>query len=1408
MTKNTDRQGDNPGIDAVNALFAGTLLDDAGLPTDTMVVAGPPCSGKTSLAVQAVVRGIETFGDNAAVMTVSNRKTADRLADSIIRTLGASSQARPVTTLSAVAFRLIAAVRTRLNRPAPRLLNGAEQDTLLRRVVAVHVRHAMAGDDCATCRLLRDYFSVDDWSGMIVDSTASAGASDSGGRVDGDQQRRAATSETLFLRGIDDAFVVQLRDMLSRMNELGASPDREQEILGRVGADNARTARLRVQWRLAFALRTEYSQMIAEAYPGEHRLDSSRLLIEGTGAVGEASHDEIPQCIVVDDFQDLTLAGFAFLGALARHHVKVVVVGNPDESVQSFRGSFPEYLFAQMRSDPFHAAILHLDAAPTVPPQDRTAAQGQPSGHRDQAPDFHALVASRVSLSIQSTQDDMTPLPQRPGKLPWYEHALPISAVEETNATRHDGTVGRGLYRSANEEMDDVIWRIKQAHLSGDRSWNDLAVIAHDNASVRAFGERLRRDGVPVRYSSVTRPLKDEPFVQGLFALIELAQLRWHGFHGTPDTSLASTAAYIRSRVAALMGSPLITLDGHGRDDPARLSTVETAMKSLGALAGILHDTADAAPSPNFQALTQAWNHWRSQNLGAADSSAAVQVNDQLIDAHGNTDVPFGIEALYLLLAFGGSGDVGPEQIVEAIGAVTGSSPHARAFAQLWQVVDEVAQGLASLQHPEPQYALSLAWQACHVAERWQRTAMDNTDEGRAANDRLDAAMRLFDYAEGSGASRDITGFLDQVRSMRIEADSLAKVAPIDEAVTLTTPAGADGQHWPVVWVVAVQQGVWPNLTARNTMFGGEDLAQIMLHGQLDDDLTGPVHDASFLSVLCAEQKAFLVALTRASERVAISAVVNDDMTPSDFLYGYMPELFDRDRDTVGDTPAYTEVGGAGGQSGMDADPRGLVALARARLANEALAGKDMSNTATTSGSLNTPAALDAAEALALLAKEGIASADPENWAYTNWSDTGEASSPATVPRTPAAERPTPPVPADGQGPVVRLSPSAVDGLWGCPVCWLLENRFAGPTNGGVSQRFGMLIHRVAQLASEEGLDLPDDHATASMQERVEAVTARMMALYDQERGPADDDDEAFEQYQAMRNDADAERVLGNIAHYFVYSNTSDYLQQNADNFSVGRLERAQCEVSFAAVFGLQDILDAYQATPGVGPLTIDDLYGIMGVLVGGWPEGMRRDLRIQLSGRIDRLETRRLADGRACLRLIDYKTGKKPTATQFANDLQLICYQLWLQHDSTQRPPIAQSELFYMRDDPEPARSHAPEGLHQPALFVDGHVNNQPFSPRFYYRTAERVLDVPRLTDQPPQGVSRQAWGEFIGLRGTQAVWAMTMIARVWYAAAARRSNLLVAHPTASHRDHCRLLSVCPACAGRSDTIFDVREA
>ena len=139
------------------------------------------------------------------------------------------------------------------------------------------------------------------------------------------------------------------------------------------------------------------------------------------------------------------------------------------------------------------------------------------------------VIASRISLSIPSPEDEPLPPAERPGKL-----TAILGGVDAANY-QADGTVTAGLYRSSREELDDVVWRIKRAHLDRHIRWNDMAVITHDNAAVRLFGERLRRDGVPVRYSSVTRPLKDETFVQGLFALVELARIACRGDGGMPD---------------------------------------------------------------------------------------------------------------------------------------------------------------------------------------------------------------------------------------------------------------------------------------------------------------------------------------------------------------------------------------------------------------------------------------------------------------------------------------------------------------------------------------------------------------------------------------------------------------------------------------------------------------------------------------------------------------------------------------------------------------------------------------------------------------------------------------------------------------------------------------------------------
>lgn len=1343
------------------------------------LVAGAPRSGKTEFALDILIAAMKRYGDANAVMTVSGRQIADMLGDRAIRELSAVSQARPVTTLSAVAFRLLTAARSAQGKPLPKLLNGAEQDVIIRKVLASHVEHRQHGDECATCNLLRVYFAVSEWSGLVADDST-------------------------------DAFANQLRDMLARMNEIGAKPELENMLIARAASRNgeldARRERLRTQWRLAFALREEYNAAIRAAYSGEYRLDASQLMIDATEAVSDIRDADIPNMLIVDDFQDATLAGFALLEALHNRGTRLLLVGNPDEAVQTFRGSYPEYLFNEAQSR-MGARLERIENLYAACENDGAQTIRNASNRQNVHDDYRTLVATRVSLSIASTEPTDVPLPERPGKMRNIPGAMPIEALPSGNTdacvTPADGSVETALYRSSSEELDDVVWKIKTEHLQRSREWNDMAVITHDNATVRAFGERLRADGVPVRYSSVTRPLKDEPFVQGLFALIELAELKRRTIAASGMDPQAA-GSYIRSRVASIMASPLITVGGDRQHEgrPARLASVESAMHALASLAEIVGDDeiraqdsanmakTDVEQQSSLLRLVADWHEYMAKCHAISDEGQ----HDGGHDGDQNDPV-FDMDALYVLLLEGNT-----DRVIDTIASVTGSDPQVKAFASLWKVLDKTCEAEHKLVLREPQYVLDCAWRACGKAEIWQRVALEHSAAGRAANDRLDAAMRLFNYASGgesSGefAARTIEAFMEQVRSLTIEADSLAHTAPIDQAVTLTTPAGAAGRHWNLVFLPSLQQGQWPNLTPRNTLFGGEELADVMLHGELSDTVTTSAgkRDAQLAAVLASEQKSFLVALTRADECAVMSAVLNDDHVPSDFLYGYVPEWFDRDRDADMERREYAAIGSQGDYAGLESDPRGLIAAARSVLAMEPS---------------NSPKARDAAETLALLASRGIRAADPDCWPFVE--------EPVSL-----AERETIQDDKTRQSDVVTLSPSAVDNLWACPVCWMLENRFSGPRMGSVATNFGSLIHTVAQKATEARLDMPEQHTAISDMDNIDAITEQMYAEYERLRGDLNGITDPAQRYQALKKDEQAKDALRNIATYFVQSNHGDYPIKNNDAFSVGKLTKAEPELKFTAKFDFDDILAAYNAMDGIHAISRNELIAIMGTLVGGWPQtGMSEHLTVRLTGRIDRVERRDMADGTQQVRLIDYKTGASPNGEGLFNDLQLVCYQLGLVFPEgsglhgaqavAAAPNITQSALFHVTKHafPAPYGNTAAESHMQQPLFASGSLNTGAFVPRYYVKKLDKDFQDGLDEMLPPMEVSDEHWSEFVGLRDTMAVWSLTMIARVFYAAAASRANEITARPTSEHMKYCRNTAVCPACAGEQNTVFERRTA
>ena len=1463
--------------EAIRALFA----EDGGQGGVVLVV-GPPRSGKTALALAAAKEAMASFGPQRAVLAVSNRRIADEYSPELIRHVGVSTQMRPATTLNALAFRLVAAQREHDGLPLPRLLNGAEQDVLLRRVLAVHLDHARAGDVCGTCRLLRDYFQNERWMSFVTDQSGE------------DDDAAASTTAALLEEGVNAAFVAQLRDMLARMDEVGAGRSTEGEVLAAVGDCGMTGERLRIQWRLAYALRAEYIAMMRETYPDEYRLDASYLQVAGIVAARRAEPSGLPRIVIVDDVQDLTLAGFGFLEALQARGVRLLLIGNPDESVQSFRGSYPEYLFRQI-DERFHPAQVTLDYAG--------------------GDEYLRVVQARVSLSIATSEEGLRPVPQRPGKMPALPGAYPISRVD---VAQGDDSVRAALYRTPTEEIDDVVWRIKTEHLLNGMAWNSMAVVLHDNDAIRTYGERLRREGVPVRFSSVTRPLAEEPFVKGLFSLIELAQLRNDGLAGRA-LPLAKLAAFVRSRVRAIVASPLLDIaskqDGDAADvaaatRPMDMHAIDTAMRALQSIADV-QDRAGATVDgePAGDARPSALQELRGQWTALRDAVTAAHATEgpvRVLDGDDGDDVGFGVDALYLMLAEDGAPEVlaSLERICGLGGAgkdhgrYVGRNAPIRRFKRLWKRVEQIAAQLRTLTKQDaaqPRFALEAAWTACGVAHHWQRAALYNTPSGRAANDRLDVAMRLFDYVASNGAAMSIPMFISQVRQLQIEADSLAKTAPLDEAVTLTTPAGSVGRHWAHVWLPGVQEGVWPNLAARNTMFGGEDLVDIRLYGVLDSlrEAMSGQRGIAVQEVLGTEQKSFLVALTRADTRVTVSATLNDDMVPSEFLYGYLPEYFDRIRDAAPETRQYTPVGDG---NALDADVRGIIALARERLADsgpESEEGKD------------------AIATLALLATSGYTDAGPGNWPFLDlWGgatvpaepqDDGDgaaakggdavsyalrASIPTTsnAPFTPQGHgggRPGPDAGprAAGHGqddepiPSVTLSPSTVDALWGCPVCARMSREFFGPTVQPFTLNYGSIVHAVLEHATElgwdtpeyqEGIDLGDeelaerfrgpspDYATwdAVAARRAEAIAAQMIEYYRTLRIDPDTLRDDAERYNAGLRDERTERTLLNAADYFVRSNMPIYEQgpdstetvlvpptgrqrkpqkqqrprryTHASLPTIGALVDARSEISFDARFTLADVTAAFNKATGM-QVDREQLAAIMGALVGGWPCAWDRRMRIRLTGRIDRRETRRDEAGVLTWRLIDYKTGHVHGRSENFNDLQLVCYQLAMRFPhieeggTPERLPIARAALFDVSQVAYPAARKSKAEMHYQEPLFDGEALNagavhKRADPAGTYAVSSlQVLfpDIKSFDDLKTPDVDEAVWDMLAarahGDSGT-LIWSLTMIARVFYAAAASMASTIDAHPTADHLRFCGDKPICPACAEKLQTVYETK--
>lgn len=323
-------------------------------------------------------------------------------------------------------------------------------------------------------------------------------------------------------------------------------------------------------------------------------------------------------------------------------------------------------------------------------------------------------------------------------------------------------------------------------------------------------------------------------------------------------------------------------------------------------------------------------------------------------------------------------------------------------------------------------------WQLWTGAAEWQGRLLTTSRRGgvpaRAADRDLDAVCALFDEAariETRRGHRGVANFLAELERQEIPGGTQAEARVRGDGVRLLTAHRAKGLQWRLVVVLGVQDGVWPDLRRRGSLLEADRLAR-----------TGLIDPPRPAQLLAEERRLFYVAVTRARERLVITAV-RDSAPDGDQPSRFLGEL--------GVEPMHVS-----GRPRRPLSLSGLVAELRAVVVDDA----------------RSPALRQAAAArLALLAERagstsGGRAADPARW----WG----------LAQTSAAADPVRP-----PGQALQLSASTVSGIATCPRRWFLNREARAEVPRGTAMGVGSLVHALAEQVARGRL--PADAAELSL---------------------------------------------------------------------------------------------------------------------------------------------------------------------------------------------------------------------------------------------------------------------------------------------------------------------------------------